>query len=188
MGLIATILDFLSVNRNNANINDVTVKSGGNYNITAEQYIAIDKQPLKTDYAFLVQDSGTGRHVVLGYIDPINTNEANEGEEGLKGRSPEGGAVVCRVFVRNDGSVQINNENGNFVLNPNGDFNLNGVIIDTQGNITTPASISASLDISSDTSMTAPQMTTNSIVADGKELSNHTHPAGTPPGNTGANN
>lgn len=176
MGLIATILDFLSVNRNDANLNDVIVKPGGGNNVTAEQYIPIDKQPLLTDYAFIVKDSGTGRHVVLGYTDPINQSEANAGEEGIKGRNING-SIVCRIFARNDGTIQVNNDNGFFTLSPDGNININNVIINPIGNITTPQSIMAqNINV------------TDSLRAGGKEIVNHTHPAGTPPGNTGVNN
>lgn len=176
MGLVAKVLSFILTNRNNANISDVIVKSGGNLNLTAEQYIPFDKQPLKTDYACIVTDSGTGRYIVVGYQDPINPNEANLGEEGLKGRN-KNAQILCRVFARNNGSVVINNDNGSFILNPDGIVNINGVTIDTQGNIVSPSSVS-SPNISA----------TQSMTISGKELSNHTHPAGTPPGNTGVNN
>ncbi len=52
-----------------------------------------------------------------------------------------------------------------------GGFDLNGFTIDASGAAASPVSLSAP-----------------SILADGKELSGHDHPAGTPPGNTGANN
>ncbi len=52
-----------------------------------------------------------------------------------------------------------------------GGFDLNGFTIDASGAASSPVSLSAP-----------------SILADGKELSGHDHPAGIPPGNTGANN
>lgn len=184
-GLIAKILNFVSVRRNNANINDVTIKSGGGVNMTAEHFggAGSDAQPTVKDYAYLAMNSGTGRHVVIGYLDPVNEGQAKAGERGILGRNPSDNTILCRVFVRNDGSIEIDNDNGGFLLMPNGTVNINGVTIDVNGNITSPANITAQ------NSVTAQNIIgMASVSASGKEMSNHTHPAGTPPGNTGVNN
>ena len=52
-----------------------------------------------------------------------------------------------------------------------GGFDLNGFTIAADGSAESPVSL-----------------TSPSVMADGKELAGHNHPAGTPPGNTGANN
>lgn len=77
-----------------------------------------------------------------------------------------------------DGEIRINNNDVSLVVTgsavtgiaPDG-FNLNGFTIDASGAAVSPVSL------------TAP-----SVVADGKELADHNHPAGTPPANTGPNN
>ena len=75
-----------------------------------------------------------------------------------------------------DGSIKGTNNNGSFELQAGGDFVVNGVTIDTSGNITSPATV------------TAPNIDgTISVKAATKELAGHVHPAGTPPGNTGPN-
>lgn len=61
------------------------------------------------------------------------------------------------VEVLADGSIKGANDNGSFELQTNGDFLVNSVRIDPQGNITA-------------TSVTAPSMVVN-----GKELAEHTH-------------
>ena len=78
--------------------------------------------------------------------------------------------------VKADGSIKGNNSSGEYELQAGGDFVVNGVIIDTGGNITTPANITAAV-------VSAPSM-----LANGKDVADHNHPAGTPPGNTGNNN
>lgn len=55
---------------------------------------------------------------------------------------------------------------GEIKLKSGGDVNINGVIIDSAGNVTIPASLNLN----------------------GKEIAEHDHPAGTPPGDTGVNN
>lgn len=176
MGLIGRVMDFIKSQRNNAQIDDIVVQAGGNFNVTAEQYLSIDKQPLKTDYVALIKDTGNGRYMVVGCVDPINQSITEVGEEALRGRS-SGGSILCKIIAKNDGSVIIDNNNGSFQMQADGSFNINGVIIDIQGNITSPSSISG-VNVSATTSMNA----------NGKELINHTHPAGTPPNNTGVNN
>lgn len=87
---------------------------------------------------------------------------------------PDGGTIVnapgVTLTVAADGSISGGNGSGSFVLTSGGDFVVNGVTIDTSGNISTPASVSAP-----------------SILAAGNQLAGHVHLAGTPPGNTGPN-
>ena len=104
--------------------------------------------------------------------------------------------------VNNNVRFEINGENVRGVA-PGG-FDLNGATIDGQGAITSPVSVTAPI-VTGTTSVSSPSVTGSdtvtsaaitattsieapSIVADGKELTNHDHPAGTPPGNTGVNN
>jgi len=82
---------------------------------------------------------------------------------GIKLRNKDGSHYV---WLKNTGDIALKNSDGLFELQSGGDINLNGVIIDKNGVVT----ISTSL-----------------LVA-GKELAGHTHPAGTPPGDTGTNN
>lgn len=174
MGLrarIATVLSFVRVTRNGANISDVEVDPDGGSNITAEHSApaGLDCPPLPDDSAVAVPVQGSGRFVVVGYFDPANAGSAEPGEVRLYARDEEG-VIVSAVHLKNNGTIEAANENGQFSLQAGGNFVVNGVTIDTAGNITTPASVVAP-----------------SIVANGKELADHAHPAGTPPGNTGTN-
>lgn len=77
-----------------------------------------------------------------------------------------------------DGEIRIKNDTVSLIIDgskvtgvaPSG-FDLNGFIINADGSASSPVSL------------TAP-----SVIADGKELAGHSHPAGTPPGDTGDNN
>lgn len=77
-----------------------------------------------------------------------------------------------------DDEIRIKNDTVSLVVDGSsvtgvapGGFDLNGFTIDASGAAESP------------TSLTAP-----SVIAGGKELTEHTHLAGTPPGNTGVNN
>ena len=79
--------------------------------------------------------------------------------------------------VMADGTIKGMNAGGLFQLLPSGDFVANGFVISASGGATGTSSISA------------PTVSgTSSVQAAGKELAGHTHPAGSPPGNTGVNN
>ena len=84
---------------------------------------------------------------------------------------------VVKIAIDND-EIRIKNDAVSLVVAGSsvtgiapGGFDLNGFTIDAGGAAASPVSL------------TAP-----SVLADGKELAGHGHPAGTPPGNTGANN
>ena len=88
----------------------------------------------------------------------------------------ENDTLKVTTRISSDGSATTFNENGSFELAAGGDFLVNGVTIDTSGNITSPAKVSSV------------EVQATSVKADGKELAGHDHLAGTPPGNTGPNN
>ncbi len=211
MGRIAKLLSFLRTSRNEAKISDVKVDPGGGPIITAEHFTAAgdDSHPLPGDYVALNSDSGAGRESAVGYLDPLNEPKAQPGDKRIYARS-EDGVVIVEIWLKNTGEATVLNENGSVTLRPDGGtitttpqstfdakadgsikgdngsgsfeleaegaFLVNGVTIDASGNITSPATI------------TSPNMVgSTSVKAAGKELAGHTHPAGTPPSNTGPN-
>lgn len=194
MGRIASILSFVKVVRNTANIIDVKADPGGGANITAENFSAPgdDSHPLIGDYVSLMPGSGAGRELAVGYLDPLNEAKADVGDKRIYARGPDGVSIVD-VWLKNTGEATVSNSSASFTMSPTGsikgensagsfelsvggDFLVNGVIIDTLGNITSPTTITAGTIIG-----------TTSVTAAGKEIANHVHPAGTPPGNTGVN-
>lgn len=62
------------------------------------------------------------------------------------------------VWLKNDGTIELKNENGNVTMAPDGTIDANGAIITPVGAISSPVSVSAP-----------------SIVVNGKELDQHTH-------------
>lgn len=66
------------------------------------------------------------------------------------------------VWLKNDGTIELKNENGNVTMAPDGTIDANGAIITPLGAVSSPVSLSAP-----------------SIIVDGKELKDHTHSAGT---------
>lgn len=193
MGRIAKLLSFARSEVNGAKVSDVKVDPGGGANVTAQHFASPgdDSHPLPGDYVALTGVTGTGRANALGYLDPTNERKALPGDKRIYARD-EDGATVVEVWLQNDGTAIVVNAQGSVTLRPDGsirgsngagsfelesggDFVVNGVTIDTSGNVTSPATVTAA-------TVSAP-----SIQADGKELAGHIHPAGSPPGNTGPN-
>lgn len=179
MGWVGRVLSFIRVERNTAKISDVQIDTGGGPNVTAEHFAPAgdDAFPLDTDYAVSQSVQQTGRVATVGYVDPINTPKALEGEKRIYGRDKDTGAVVVEVWLKNDGEAVISNDNGSVVLRPDGgviattpestfdaaadgsikgsngngsfelqvggDFVVNGVTIDTNGNIVTAGTLNA---------------------------------------------
>ena len=109
MGLMGVLKSFARVVRNGANISDVKADTGGGRITTAENFgpVGDDSFPLLTDIPFIVPAPGTGRFVVLGYLDPVNESQALEGERRFIARDSSG-APVSFVWLRNDGSLELN--------------------------------------------------------------------------------
>jgi len=149
MGRIAEILDFTRTVKNGANVSDVRVNPGGGANKTVEDFSlpGDDSYPLKTDRAFLVSNGREGGESAIAYGDPISAPVALEGDKRIYGRQANG-TTVNQVWLKNDGSIVISNDNatleisaagsikgsnsnGFYELQTDGDFNINGVIFDT---------------------------------------------------------
>ena len=186
MGRLAKLLSFIRVTRNGAKISDVKVDPGGGANVTVEHFAppGDDSHPLESDYVATMGVHRTGGEVAIGYVDPLNTPKANQGDKRIYARDANTGAVVVEVWLKNDGTAIVSNDDGSVVLNSNGsikgdngsgsfelqsggDFVINGVIIDTNGNITSPATVSA-----------ATVAATTALTVAGKEMSGHTHSQG----------
>ena len=95
--------------------------------------------------------------------------------------APDGSTIATSpggsFALEASGQVLGQNSNGQFDLQAGGDFVVNGVTIDTAGNITTPTTVTANTVDA-----------TATLTAAGKNIGVHDHPAGTPPGDTGVNN
>lgn len=143
MGLIGRLLAFSRGTRKGAQVAMSKIDPGGGYNVTSEHFGAPgdDGQPLPGDYVVAVRVPRTGGSVAVGYLDPTNAGQAGPGERRLYSRAADG-ALMAWIWLKADGSVVIENDGGgSIVMAPGGDIVLNGVTIDTAGNITTSATI-----------------------------------------------
>jgi len=183
MVTIAKILSFVRAVTNGAKISNVKIDLGGGENKTAQHFSAPgdDSFPLITDYVLAADVPRNGGKAIVGYVDPINDPVAQEGDKRIYARDPATGVAVVSFWLKNDGSGIMSNAAGSIELQAGGTVVINGVTIDTTGNITTPAGITADTvnadAIEADTSLKVLTL----------ELAGHTHLAGTPPGNTGPN-
>lgn len=160
MGRIAKVLSFVRAIRGTANVSDVKIDPGGGANVTPEHFSAPgdDSFPLTTDYVVTEDVPRTGGEAAVGYVDPINTPKAREGDKRIYARDPVTGATVIDLWLKSDGSGTLENSNGvstlaadgsqtgsnasgSFALQANGDFVVNGVTIAADGKVTIPASL-----------------------------------------------
>lgn len=166
MGWIGKILSFTRRTKaNGVKFSDVKIDVGGGDIKTGQHYESAgnDSFPLKTDKAIAIEIPRTGGVAVIGYLDPFDNKVAMAGESRMYSRDPGTGLVVAQFHLKADGSIAGSNANGSFELQFGGNFVVNGVKIDTGGNITTSGDVTAGTI----------------------SLKTHTHPAGTPPGPTG---
>lgn len=212
MGFITTILSFVRNIRNGANVTDVTVNPGGGANVTCENVTPAgdDSNPLLTDYAVILPVQRTGGSVVIGYLDPINTQKSLPGDKRIFARDSTSGADVVELWLDSGGTATISNANGSVVLMPDGSFITTspvGTLQNTAAGLIKGDNglgffqllpngdfnvngfvISPTGDAVGPGSFSATSMSATSVMAAGKELAGHDHPVTTAPGTTGPNN
>ncbi len=145
MGRIAKLLSFTRVLRNGAKISDVKTDPGGGANITGNHFSSPgdDSPPLPGDYVINVPTGRTGVFAVVGYIDINNEQKAGAGDKRIYARDSDGNEV-CQIWLKSDKSVLVSNSSGSIQLQSGGDCVINGVKIDTNGNIETAGNVTAS--------------------------------------------
>jgi len=145
---IGRLLSFVRSTKNNAKISEVKLNPGGGNNITAEHFsdIGDDSRPLKNDYLVYVYLKRSGGMAVVGYLDTKNEQKANAGDKRIYSRNSDGDQV-SEAWLKNDGSISLNNDNGSILLQANGEININGVRITTDGQIITAAGINVDTHI-----------------------------------------
>ena len=207
--VIAKLLSFTRVVKNEANVTDVKVNQGGSDNITAEHFSdpGDDSHPLPDDYVLGVGTPRKGSKVAAGYVDPVNTPKALEGEKRIYARNPADGSPVNEVWLKNDESVLVSNNNGSVLLkadggsivttpestfdcaasgsikgaNASGAFELTpGGTMDINGaTIDSGGNIVSPGTIAAATSVSAPTVAgATSLTVAGKEMGGHTHSQG----------
>ena len=96
--------------------------------------------------------------------DQKNQNTSAPGARRFYSRDPESGSIVGEIILGNDGTITLKNDKvsqtiaadgsaslvnelGSSVLQANGNFVINGVTIDTDGNIDSPGTITGDTDV-----------------------------------------
>jgi hypothetical protein len=141
---VATVLDSERTTEDGAHVVDVKADLGGGDNVTLDHFAppGVDALPLPGDAAAIGDGAGTGRAQATGYNDPKNAGRAKPGELRVYGRDPDGN-IVNEVWLQGSGEVLIENAEGTFHMAVDGKVTINGVTIDTQGNITAPGEVTA---------------------------------------------
>jgi len=180
--MIAQLLSFVRKTRTGSvKLSESKVDPGGGANIIVEHFSSPgdDSFPLEDDIvAVLPIDRSNGEDgVAIGYADLKTDKKAEKGDKRIYARDSSG-QTICEIWLKNTGDILVKNDSGLINLKADGDVNINGVIIDTSGNITAPGTISA------------PTITgTTDVTFNGKSSNTHTHGGvQTGGGNTGAPN
>lgn len=123
MGLIGRILSFVRAQRNGAQISDVKTDPGGGPNVTAEHFAPAgdDAHPLPGDYVYGSPSPQRGRYAALGYVDTANQSKAQPGEKRVYARNADG-QQVGEVWLKADGTIVAENDQGSTTLAPDGSF------------------------------------------------------------------
>ena len=205
MGWVARVRSFVRVTRNGAKISDVQVDTGGGPNVTPEHFAppGDDSFPLDTDYATGHSVQQTGRVAVTGYIDPKNTPKAQKGDKRIYARDSSSGAVVVEVWLKNDGTGTLSNDNGSVTLRPDGsaiittpgstfDAKADGSIKGDNGSGSFELQTSGDFVVNGVTIAANGDVTIpNSLNLNNKEIAEHDHAitsGSSAPGPTGVNN
>lgn len=144
---VAEVLSVTRTEVDGVHVTDIKADPGGGDNITAQHFATAgdDSHPLPGDSVVMVPEGGSGTEVAVGYLDPKNEPEAQAGERRLYSRD-EDGAIQAVIWLKNDGSILIDNGSGTVELAAGGDVTINGVTIDTSGNISAPGEVTAMAD------------------------------------------
>lgn len=128
MGVIAKVLSVERVERNGVTVTEIKANPTGGANTTMTMFppSGKDPQPLKGDYAVGTSVPGKGRMGVVGFIDPVNVPVSEPGDNRSYSRDETTGTTVAQVWIKNDGSILISNDNGSVTITPDGVVEING--------------------------------------------------------------
>jgi hypothetical protein len=147
MASIGEVLDFERTEEDEAHVSEVKADPGGGANLTARHFGAPgdDSHPLPGDLVAVQESVESGSAQAVGYLDPNNEPEAGPGERRLYSRDGDG-AVAAVIWLKANGTLVIQNGSGQVELAPGGDVTINGVTIDTSGNVSAPGEVTAMAD------------------------------------------
>lgn len=147
MGLLARLLSFTRVSKDSIKLSDVKMNPDGGSNITGGHFAdpGDDSYPLDTDYVVTTSIQNTGGEAVVGYADPINEPKALVGDKRIYARDSNGDAV-CEAWLKSDGSVIVDNANGQIEIKADGEIealNAGGsIVLKPTGELTADANTS----------------------------------------------
>jgi hypothetical protein len=147
--------DVQQVERTESGVNVVVDTGGGNL-VTAEHRAppGVDALPLPGDEVEISDVEGEGEKSVIGYEDPKNPGVAAEGEHRTYARDDDG-VPVCEVWLKKDGTIALRN------LKTGSKIDLNGVLIDEQGNMVVPGEVTVMAVDSANPAPTAIKVSTH---------------------------
>lgn len=158
MGTTVVVESFERISDDNGYAVEVKVDPSGGAKDECEHYACLgeDSPPLLGDFGAADDAPGAGGQRIVGYLDALNEGKALGGEKRIYGRTPDG-ELAGEVWIHGDGLIEI------MSLRPGGRYKIGKVLIDENGNITTPGEITGKSD-------TTPV-----------KLSTHLHPTGVGP-------
>jgi hypothetical protein len=160
MGRLAVVVSTKRLVVEGSQVVELVVDTGGGNTVTVDHFDGAgeDALPLPGDLIALEEGDGAGNLLAVAYHDSKNAGTAAEGERRTYARGPDG-AVVAEIWAKGSGDIKIRS------IKAGGKIDLNGFVIDQQGNASTPGEVTA-MAATPATSVT---------------LSRHTHLTGTGP-------
>lgn len=154
MGRVAEVIAFERVtDENGAHVGEVKTDPGGESLTVVEHFADCgdDSPPLPGDFVALDDSVGTGGEKSGGYLDVRNPGKAAPGEKRIYGRNPSG-ATVAEIWIKGSGAIVIESVAGSFRVTfgedgkleiTGNEVTINGVVIDSSGNLKAPGEVSA---------------------------------------------
>lgn len=191
-GMIGKLLSYVRAPRNGAQQSDIKLDAGGGDIRTAThaQGSGDDAVPLPGDYTVNIQVDRSGGVFTVGFVEPDALEIAQPGERRLYSRKPDR-TEAAQIWIKNDGTVLVSNENGSYTLSPDGshrfengsgshELRADGSQRSENGSGYYELQAGGTVDINTATidpagNIVATSVTAPSIVVDGKELKNHKH-------------
>lgn len=138
MGRIARVVSTKRSVDQGVQVVEIVVDTGGGNTVTVDHFDGAgeDALPLPDDLVTLEEGDGTGNLIAVAYHDPKNAGAAAGGERRTYARGPDG-SVVAEIWAKGDGTVRIRS------IKAGSKIDLNGFVIDQQGNATTPGEVTA---------------------------------------------
>ena len=127
MGVTSIVRAFARRVNAGAQFARITIDPGAGANQDAVHFSdpGDDAQPLPGDLAASASNAASNGQNAVGYVDQKNAGITAAGEKRIYARD-EDGNTVSQIYLQNDGTIIISNDNGVITLNPAGNFDFTG--------------------------------------------------------------